>query len=365
MKKIYFSICLVFALAMANAQSFRIGISKELKSSTLDGRLLLLIAKTNEKEPRFQISDATHTQMVFGKDVENWQAGKTQLISEEAFGYPIERLHEIPAGDYYVQVLLHKYETFRLKTGQTVKLPMDRGEGQHWNEAPGNIYSEPIKIRIDSRSSSEISLVINKEIPPIKEPEDTKYIKHIKIQSKLLTEFWGRPMFLGAHILLPEGFDSHPNVKYPLAIFHGHFPSDFGGFRTIPPDPNLKPDTSERFRISGLNIMEQKEAYSFYKQWTGPDFPRVLAIEIQHANPYYDDSYAVNSANLGPYGDAITFELIPEIEKRFRGIGKGWARFMYGGSTGGWEVLAAQVFYPEEYNGCYSACPDPICGEYI
>jgi hypothetical protein len=360
MKKIYFSICLVFALAMANAQSFRIGISKELKSSTLDGRLLLLIAKTNEKEPRFQISDATHTQMVFGKDVENWQAGKTQLISEEAFGYPIERLHEIPAGDYYVQVLLHKYETFRLKTGQTVKLPMDRGEGQHWNEAPGNIYSEPIKIRIDSRSSSEISLVINKEIPPIKEPEDTKYIKHIKIQSKLLTEFWGRPMFLGAHILLPEGFDSHPNVKYPLAIFHGHFPSDFGGFRTIPPDPNLKPDTSERFRISGLNIMEQKEAYSFYKQWTGPDFPRVLAIEIQHANPYYDDSYAVNSANLGPYGDAITFELIPEIEKRFRGIGKGWARFMYGGSTGGWEVLAAQVFYPEEYNGCYSACPDPI-----
>ena len=360
MKKIYISICLVFFLAMANAQSFRISIAKELKQSTLDGRLLLLLAKTNVKEPRFQISDATHTQLVFGKDVENWQVGKTQLISEEAFGYPIERLHEIPAGEYYVQVLLHKYETFRLKTGQTVKLPMDRGEGQHWNEAPGNIYSEPLKIRIDPETSNEISLVINKEIPPIKEPEDTKYIRHIKIQSKLLTEFWGRPMFLGAHILLPEGFDSHPNVKYPLAIFHGHFPTDFGGFRTTPPDPTLKPDTSERFKISGLNILEQKEAYSFYKQWTGPDFPRVLAIEIQHANPYYDDSYAVNSANLGPYGDAITFELIPEIEKRFRGIGKGWARFMYGGSTGGWEVLAAQVFYPEEYNGCYAACPDPI-----
>ena len=98
----------------------------------------------------------------------------------------------------------------------------------------------------------------------------------------------------------------------------------------------------------------------FYKLWTGPGFPRVIAIEIQHATPYYDDSYAVNSANLGPYGDAITFELIPEIEKRFRGIGQGWARFMYGGSTGGWEVLAAQVFYPDEYNGCYAACPDPI-----
>ena len=167
-------------------------------------------------------------------------------------------------------------------------------------------------------------------------------------------------MYLGAHVLLPEGWDTHPDVKYPLAIFHGHFPDDFSGFSSTPPDPNLKPDSSARFRIKGYNRIVQQEAYDFYKLWTGPDFPRVLAIEIQHATPYYDDSYAVNTANMGPYGDAITYELIPEIEKRFRGIGQGWARFMYGGSTGGWEVLAAQVFYPDEYNGCYAACPDPI-----
>jgi hypothetical protein len=86
----------------------------------------------------------------------------------------------------------------------------------------------------------------------------------------------------------------------------------------------------------------------------------VLVIEIQHANPYYDDSYAVNSENLGPYGDAIVKELIPYIEKKYRGIGKGWARFLYGGSTGGWEALGAQIFYPDEFNGCYAACPDPI-----
>ena len=88
--------------------------------------------------------------------------------------------------------------------------------------------------------------------------------------------------------------------------------------------------------------------------------PRFLVIEIEHANPYYDDSYAVNSANLGPYGDAINKELIPEIERRFRGIGAGWARFTYGGSTGGWEALATQVFYPDMYNGAFAACPDPI-----
>ncbi len=344
----------------ADAQTFRVTISSDLKQPVLDGRLLLLVSSNNLKEPRFQISDALNTQMVFGKDVNNWQAGLSQLVSEDAFGYPIERLKNIPAGEYYVQALLHKYETFNLKTGHTVKLPMDRGEGQHWNEAPGNIYSTPIKIRIDPGASNEITLTIDKIIPLIKEPEDTKYIKHIKIQSKLLTEFWGRPMFLGAHILLPHGFDERTSVKYPLAIFHGHFPSDFGGFRTDPPDANLKPDTSDRFHITGYNRIQQQEEYNFYKEWTGPNFPRVIAIEIQHANPYYDDSYAVNSANLGPYGDAITYELIPEIEKRFRGIGKGWARFLYGGSTGGWEALAAQVFYPDEYNGSYAACPDPI-----
>lgn len=360
MRKYLLFLPVLLFFTVLHAQTFRIQIAPALKQAALDGRLLLLVSKNNLKEPRFQISDAANTQMVFGKDVENWKEGTSQLVSVDAFGYPVERIDEIPAGDYYVQALLHKYETFHLKTGQNVKLPMDRGEGQHWNQAPGNIYSIPFKIHIDPKSSNEIAVTIDKEIPPIKEPEDTKYIKHIKIQSKLLTEFWGRPMFLGAHILLPEGFDQHPDVKYPLAIFHGHFPEDFGGFRTIPPDANLVPDTSDRFHITGYNIIQQQEEYNFYKQWTGAGFPRVIAIEIQHANPYYDDSYAVNSANLGPYGDAITYELIPEIEKRFRGIGKGWARFMYGGSTGGWEVLAAQVFYPDEYNGCYAACPDPI-----
>jgi hypothetical protein len=167
-------------------------------------------------------------------------------------------------------------------------------------------------------------------------------------------------MHLGAHVLLPEGFDDHPEARYPLMVFHGHFPADFGGFRTEPPDPDLPCQPSERFGLDCYNRTVQQESYDFYKRWTSPDFPRFLIIEIQHANPYYDDSYAVNSANLGPYGDAITYELIPAIEERFRGIGEGWARFLYGGSTGGWEALAAQVFYPDDYNGAFAACPDPI-----
>ena len=355
----YISIFLLNGLEL-NAQMFNVKINNNLHTENFDGRLLLLFSNNNAAEPRFQISDALSTQIILGKNVDQWAIGSTQSIAQEAYGFPKERLSDIPAGDYYVQVLLHKYETFHLKNGKVVKLPMDRGEGQHWNLAPGNIYSKPIKIHFDPKNTEVVQLTIDQIIPPIIEPTDSKYIKHIKIQSKLLTEFWGRPMYLGAHILLPEGFDTHPNVRYPLAIYHGHFPSDISGFSTTPPNPNLIPDTSARFNITGYNKIQEEEAYQFYKQWTGPSFPRVLAIEIQHATPYYDDSYAVNSANMGPYGDAITYELIPEIEKQFRGIGQGWARFTYGGSTGGWEALAVQVFYPNEYNGAYAACPDPI-----
>lgn len=325
-----------------------------------DGRLMLMLATNDKKEPRFQIEDGLNTQILFGVNVENWKAGESRTIDAGAFGYPFTNLKDVPPGEYFVQVLLHKYETFKRADGHTVKLPMDRGEGQQWNLAPGNLYSKPVKLRIDPGASNQIELVLDQEIPPVESPKDSKYVKHVRIRSKLLSDFWGRDMYLGAHVLLPEGWDTHPDVKYPLAIFHGHFPADLGNWRTTPADTSTPCVYSERFQLDCYNHIQEQEAYRFYKLWTGPDFPRVIAIEIQHANPYYDDSYAVNSANLGPYGDAITYELIPHIEKQFRGIGQGWARFLYGGSTGGWEALAAQVFYPDEYNGCYAACPDPI-----
>ncbi|MFN0035819.1 MAG: hypothetical protein ACKVUS_12185 [Saprospiraceae bacterium] len=326
----------------------------------LDGRLLLIFAKNDEAEPRFQVRDDFKSAQIFGLDVEDWKADDIRIFNGKEFGYPIQNLSDLPMGEYFVQAVLHRYETFKRKDGHTLKMPMDRGEGQQWNRAPGNLYSKPLKVTVNVLKESVLAIELTEEIPPIEKPADTKYIKHIEIESKLLTEFWGRPMTLGAHVLLPEGWDEHPDVRYPLAIYHGHFPADFDGFRTEPPDPDLKPDYSERFKLEGYNRIVQQEAFDFYKMWTGPDFPRVLAVEIQHPCPFYDDSYAVNSANVGPYGDAIMYELIPEIERRFRGIGQGWARLTYGGSTGGWEALAVQVFYPDEFNGCYAACPDPI-----
>jgi hypothetical protein len=340
---------------------FAISFTKEMIDSAQDGHIVLMLANNNQSEPRNQINFGLKTQLAFGLDVDGLKPGEEIFIDESVFGFPVRSIKDIPAGDYYVQALINRYETFHLKNGKTVKLPPDQGEGQHWNIKPGNFYSKPTKVNIDPAKGETIKIVMDQKIPPLQEPANTKYVKHIKIQSKLLTEFWGRPMYLGAHVLLPEGFDEHPNAHYPLMIYHGHFPSDFGGFSTEPPDPKMDTsDYSTRFSIYGYNKLQKQEAYNFYKQWTSKNFPRFLVIEIQHANPYYDDSYAVNSANLGPYGDAIMKELLPEIEGKFRGIGEGWARFTYGGSTGGWEALAVQMFYPDEFNGCFAACPDPV-----
>jgi hypothetical protein len=343
-----------------SAPAFLISFPAQRSATPLDGRLLLLVSNNPGDEPRFQLSDDLKTQMVFGLDVQNWRPATPVRIDDSAFGYPVRRIADIPPGDYIVQAVLDRYETYRRADGRVLKLPADRGEGRQWNRAPGNLYSKPVKLAWAPGKTAPPALLLDQEIAAVAEPKDTKYIRHAKMLSPSLTKFWGRPVYLGASILVPEGFDEHPEARYPLIVNHGHFSPDFDGFRTEPPDPDLKPDFSDRFQVSGYNRIVQQEAYDFFRKWSSPAFPRFLIIDIQHANPFFDDSYAVNSANIGPYGDAIMNELVPYIEHHFRGIGEGWARFAYGGSTGGWEALAALVFYPDQFNGVFASCPDPI-----
>lgn len=357
------------------AAPLRVGISfaASRSSKPLDGRILLLMSTDSSKEPRQQISDAVTTQQVFGVDVDGLAPTTEAIVSDTTLGYPTSSLAGIKAGDYWVQGLLHVYETFRRGDGKTVKLPAgDRGEGQQWPDAPGNLFSKPVQMHIDPASATPIHIVLDQTIAPIHEPADTKYVKHFKVLSERLTKFWGRSVYLGAILILPEGFDTHPDARYPLAIYHGHFQQDVDDFRETPPDPKLPPYNIDSLTVHcpnghelglctkfGYERLQQEKAYELYKEWTGPGFPRVLQLTIQHPTPYYDDSYAVNSENNGPYGDAITYELIPYVESHYRGLGA-WARALYGGSTGGWEALGAQVKYPDDYNGAYANCPDPI-----
>ena len=378
--------------APAARLSFAITIDSALAAAPVDGRMLLFIAADETgmtsrfssdpvgirlagkmAEPRFLTSDFDNTAQIFGVDVDGLTPGAAATIDGATLGYPIEQLGRLPAGDYWVQALLHVYETFHRADGKTVKLPMDRGEGQQWATAPGNLSSVPTRIRIDPAHPGSIAISLTKKNPPIEPAKDTKYVKHLKLKSDLLSKFWGRDMYLGAIVVLPEGFDEHPAARYPLAVYQGHFQPTVNGWRETPPAkdlPPFDPDSVIKYCPNGHEgawctkvgydrVLAEYE-YGFFKEWTGPGFPRVIMLTIQHPNPYYDDSYAVNSENIGPYGDAINHELIPFVEKTFRGIGQGWARALYGGSTGGWEVLASQVFYPDEYNGAFTSCPDPI-----
>jgi hypothetical protein len=344
--------------SLCSAQTITVSFPVAVSAKPLDGRVLLLLSNDPSEEPRMQIDDTPRSQQVFGVTVDGLKPGEAVVVGDGAAGYPRASLKDVPPGEYTVQAVLNVYETFHRADGSVVKLAPDMGEGQHWNVKPGNLYSTPVKVHLGG--DQKIAVELTKIIPPIPPIADTKYVRRIKIQSALLTKFWGTPMFLSAVVLVPEGFDAHPAARYPEMVFEDHFVDGIDDFRTEPPDPNLKPDYSERFHLAGYNRIQQQEAYKNYQTWISPTQPRFLVIKLQHANPFYDDSYAVNSANLGPYGDAIETELMPAIEAKFRGIGQGWARFLYGGSTGGWESLAVQMFYPDHYNGAFVACPDPV-----
>lgn len=325
-----------------------------LSPQPLDGRVLLFISDNGKTEPRTQTDQyrANSTRPIFGVDVDGLKPGQEVIIDGKVWGWPLGSLNEIPAGDYWVQALLSRYETFHRADGHTIKMPMDQGEGQRWVAKPGNFYSRPVKLHLAPASGGEIKISMDQQIPAIEPPRDTTQVKYIRMQNERLTKFWGRPMHVGAIVLLPYGWDTHPDARYPLLVHHGHFPSSIAndGWRETPPDP----------KAQGAQREQQEAAYQFYKDWNGPNFPRMIHVLVQHPTPYFDDSYAVNSANNGPYGDAITRDLIPYIEKQFRGIGQGWARVLTGGSTGGWEALGVQVFYPDDYNGSWALCPDPI-----
>jgi hypothetical protein len=333
---------------------FVISFPASRSAKALDGRVLLFISDDGKAEPRTQTDQyrANSTKPIFGVDVDGLAPGADVVVDDTVVGWPARSLKDIPPGDYFVQALINRYETFHRADGHTVKMPMDQGEGQHWDSKPGNFYSTPVKMHVDAVSGGEIRISMDQEIPAIAPPKDTSQVKYLRVQNDRLTKFWGRPMFLGAIVLLPQGWAAHPNARYPMLVHHGHFPKDAAsdGWRETPPEASA----------TGTARDNQVAAYQFYKDWNGPKFPRMIHVLVQHPTPYFDDSYAVNSANNGPYGDAITLDLIPMIEKQFRGIGAGWARVMTGGSTGGWEAFGVQVMYPDAYNGAWALCPDPI-----
>ena len=311
---------------------FEVGFASSARSEPVTGRVYVAISREQGRGPIFA-SGRTGTPL-YAVNVTDLAPGETATIDGSVFGHPIQSLSDIPAGEYWVQAFVNVYTRFERTDGHTVWLHMDQWEGQRWQRSPGNMFSEPVQIRLDPGQAGSIQLVCDQVIPSIEPPEDTEYVKRFRIQSRILSAWWGHPIYLGATVLLPKDYGDHPDVRYPVNYIQGHFstgaPNGFG------------------------------RGGDFDEWWLAEDTPRFIYVTLQHPSPYYDDSYGVNSENNGPYGDAIMEELIPEVERRFQIIREPWARQLSGGSTGGWIAVALQIFYPDFFGATWASCPDAI-----
>lgn len=345
-------------VAQPRGVRFAISFPAATHSQPITGRVFLFITRNGTREPRFQAGGTGADAPFFGKDVSQLHPGESAVIDATTLGYPVKSLADLPAGDYYVQALLNVYTQFHRADGHTIWAHMDQWEGQQFTVSPGNLVSEVQHVRLDPVKSETIHLNLDRVLPPVKVPADTQWVKHVKIQSRILTRFWGRPMYLGAVVLLPRGYATHPNVYYPVDYEQDHF-------SLAPPyhfqsEPVYPVDIKKVGRRAWIINMRRGEGYQLYRDWTSNNFPRMLMVTFLHPTPYFDDSYAVNSANDGPYGDAIMQELIPYIETHFRIIRQPYARVLSGGSTGGWESLALQSYHPDFFGGAWVYYPDPV-----
>jgi len=333
---------------------FAITIPSAARADPLTGRVFVVLSRDSTPEPRLAMGNLTQTTPFFGVDVAGLPAGQPAVIDDTTLGYPVSSLRGLPAGDYYAQAVVNVYTEFHRSDGHTIWAHNDQWEGQHMTRAPGNLVSEIHRVHLDPARGYDIPIEAGRTLPAVAVPPDTKWVKHIKLQSGLLSKFWGQPIYLGATVLLPAGYDDHPSVRYPVLYEQNHFTLNPPfGFTTdsAPPPPAV------RARQLNYNL---ETGYSFYQEWSGQHFPRMIVVTFQHPTPYYDDSYAVNSVNNGPYGDAILQELIPYVESHFRIIAKPYARVLSGGSTGGWESLALQLYHPDFFGGTWTLYPDMV-----
>lgn len=330
----------------------------------ITGRAFFIVSRHDDEEPRLGTNVTGNP--LWGVDVRGFEPGSVAVIADDAStvsGYPIANLADLPAGDYYVQAFLNVYTTFRRADGHVIEAHMNSGAFQDPFASPGNAYSDPQKIHIDEDGPASLQLALNRVIEPPRplRPgevlqqgnfEDTEWVRYVKIRSESLSKFWGRDMYIGANVLLPPGYDDDAAVHYPVLYMQGHS----SGLTPMPwaPEEWFKPGYQPSHPAVGPQLD------GFHEAWTSGALPRFVIITFRDANPYFDTSYSVNTANVGPYGDALTQELIPYLEQEFQIVDQPWGRVLAGRSTGGWEAAAMMVFYPDMFAGSFPWAPDPI-----
>jgi hypothetical protein len=356
----------------AQQPRFEVTFPASLNTGPITGRLFVTLFQRADIEPRIAAYQSARFRTgrvpIFAIDVDQLAPGQSAVVDAKAVGYPLANMRDLPAGDYYAQAVLNVYTQYHRSDGHTIWAHQDHWEGQRWAYAPGNLLSTPVKVHLDPRKGFNVQMAFDHKIPPLEPPHGTKWVKWVRIKSDLLTKFWGVPQELGATILLPKGYDEHPDTYYPVLYIQTHFsldpPFGFTDDPSPPPPPIQLAPPSARSNVESSRPFggggKKETGYEFYQSWNSDAMPRMILVTFQHVTPYFDDSYAVNSANNGPYGDALMQELIPYVESHFRIIRQPYARVLTGGSTGGWESLALQLYHPDFFGGTWTFYPDPI-----
>ncbi len=279
-----------------------------------DGRLFVFLSQS--KRPSLITSWPSPGLQVYAKNLEGWN-GQTEmllLIAEDWTHKADFTLDAIPDGTYYLQVVWdHDREESRL-------------------QAPGNLFSPVTEVTVSEDQVYALSL--SEQFPP-RELVENRFVREVELTSKSLSAFWGKEMKVKAAVLLPGSWYEEPGRKYPVR----YNIAGYGG------------------RYTRVNRLVNDPAFSDW--WLSEDAPQIINVFLDGEGPF-GDSYQMDSDNSGPYGTNLTEELIPYIEREYRGLGTPASRFVDGCSTGGWVSLALQLYYPDFFNGVWSYSPDAI-----
>ncbi|HTU81780.1 MAG TPA: hypothetical protein VMF61_06600 [Candidatus Acidoferrales bacterium] len=344
------------------APRVEISFPSSVRSTPLTGRVYVIFSRVDKPDLRIQVLAPEVSPPFFGTDVDALAPGQAAVIDASTPGYPVKTLADVPPGDYYAEALANVYTQFHRSDGHTI-WAHEQWDGQVFTLSPGNLHSDVVKVHFDPGAGTTLRFSLDKVLTQADSDElfgeegydrDTPWIKHLRILSPTLTKFWGTPIYLGATVLLPKGYATHPAARYPVVYNQGHY------YQPVPWDFTTDKSTETPQTAAAGKRAGYGTGYEFYEAWNSPHFPRFLMVTWQHPCPFFDDSYAVNSANCGPFGDAIMHELIPAIETHYRVLREPYARLLEGGSTGGWESLALQVLHPDFFGGAYVFDPDPI-----
>lgn len=299
-----FFICL-FTLT-SYAQQFKASYAPSVFDKPFTGQVVVYMSKEN-KEPKSGMV-GLESFPVFSVAVENIKAGEAIIIDDKAVSYPTV-LSNIERGNYYVQIV------------------WDRNlGGRSIAESPGNLFNISQKISITKDTKKVINITASEIIPELPDFKETEFVKELKVPSTLLTEFQEKPMTVDAAVILPKEYYTEPNRKFPVLFTVSGYGGDYRRYSN-----NKKPS---------------------------PEMVGIPVIKVfLDGNCTLGHSVYANSANNGPWGDALTTEFIPLLEKNYRANG---ARLLTGHSSGGWTVLWLQTQYPKVFNACWSSAPDPV-----